>query len=251
MSRTTRSVAGRLRLRPRAAALGLATLLAGTAGVLGVPAQAAAPKVPESQALVLLTADHVVRAAPGANGPRLELVGDRRPLTGVPTVLPVLGRARSSDGSRWLHVRLPGRPNGHDGWISSLRTSATSTEWLISLDLSARQVTVYRDGLVERRFRAVVGKASTPTPQGRFFVEEAVALAPTDAGAPFALATSARSNVLQEFDGGPGQIAVHGTANVTGALGSASSHGCIRLATSAIRWMAARLGSGVPLIVRG
>lgn len=249
MSRPARRGAGDVR-RPRAV-LALATLAAGAAGVLGVPAQAAVPKVPESQPLVMLLGDHVVRAVPGADARRIESVSARRPLTGVATVLPVLGRARTSDGARWVHVRLPGRPNGHDGWISGLQTSATSTEWLISLDLSARQVTVYRDGLVERRFRAVVGKASTPTPKGRFFVEEAVALAPADAGAPFALATSARSNVLQEFDGGPGQIAVHGTANVTGALGSASSHGCIRLATSAIRWMAARLGSGVPLIIRG
>jgi lipoprotein-anchoring transpeptidase ErfK/SrfK len=77
-----------------------------------------------------------------------------------------------------------------------------------------------------------------------------VALAARDPGAPFALATSARSNVLQEFEGGPGQIALHGTNNVSGALGTASSHGCVRVATSAIRWLAARIGSGVPLIVR-
>ena len=31
------------------------------------------------------------------------------------------------------------------------------------------------------------------------------------AGGPYALATSARSNVLQEFEGGPGQIALHGS----------------------------------------
>jgi lipoprotein-anchoring transpeptidase ErfK/SrfK len=44
------------------------------------------------------------------------------------------------------------------------------------------------------------------------------------------LATSARSNVLQEFDGGPGQIALHGTDHLSGALGTAASHGCIRMA---------------------
>jgi hypothetical protein len=69
-----------------------------------------------------------------------------------------------------------------------------------------------------------VGKPSTPTPAGHFFVEEAVALTPQDAGAPFALATSARSQVLQEFDGGPRQIALHGMGNLYGTLVTAVSH---------------------------
>ena len=82
-----------------------------------------------------------------------------------------------------------------------------------------------------RRFSAVVGNPSTPTPRGRFFIEEALALAPGAHGGPYALATSARSNVLQEFEGGPGQIALHGTDGLSGALGTAVSHGCIRLST--------------------
>ena len=84
----------------------------------------------------------------------------------------------------------------------------------------------------------MVGTPSTPTPRGRFFIEEALALSPEAAGSPFALATSARSNVLQEFEGGPGQIALHGTNGLSGAPGTAASHGCIRLSTSAITWLA-------------
>lgn len=222
---------------------------AGAGSLLAGPASAAGPTVPASQSLVMLHADHIVRGRPSAAAPRKELVSDHRPLTGVPTILPVLER-RSVSGTRWLRVRLPGRPNGHAGWITADRTSLTSTEWRLSLDLSERRVTVYRDGRVDRRFRAVIGTAATPTPVGRFFVEEAVALAGGDAGAPFALATSARSSVLQEFNGGPGQIALHGTNNVPGALGSASSHGCVRLSTRAIRWLAGRMGAGVPFEVR-
>jgi len=149
-----------------------------------------------------------------------------------------------------VQVRLPGRPSGRKGWIRSDQTRRTSTEWHISVKLSARRVTVYRDGRAERRFRAVVGKRSTPTPRGRFFIEEAVALSSGDAGSPFALATSARSRVLQEFNGGPGQIALHGTNNISGALGTAVSHGCIRLSTQAITWLARRIGSGIPLTIR-
>lgn len=109
---------------------------------------------------------------------------------------------------------------------------------------------VRRHGRLVRRFRAVVGAPSTPTPRGRFFVEEAVALA-AQVGGPYALATSARSDVLQEFDGGPGQIALHGTNELAGALGHASSHGCIRLGTRAITWLAYRIGSGVGLTITG
>lgn len=94
-----------------------------------------------------------------------------------------------------------------------------------------------------------MGKPSTPTPRGVFFVEEALALSPSEAGGPFALATSARSNALQEFDGGPGQIGIHGTNNLTGAPGTAVSHGCVRLGTHAIGWLAKRIGAGVPLTI--
>jgi lipoprotein-anchoring transpeptidase ErfK/SrfK len=171
----------------------------------------------------------------------------RRPLTKVRTILPVLGQG-GRDGA-WLRVRLPGRPNGHVGWISTRGTRATETDWRILVSLSARRVTVVQSGRTVRRFRAVVGKSSTPTPRGSFFVEEALALSPGEPGGPYALATSARSNVFQEFEGGPGQIGIHGTRHLNGAPGSAASHGCIRLRARAITWLARRIGAGVPLTV--
>lgn len=66
-------------------------------------------------------------------------------------------------------------------------------------------------------------------------------------GGPYALALSARSNVLQEFDGGSGQIALHGRDALGGTLGAAESHGCVRLATASIAWLAQRIGPGVPV----
>ncbi len=233
-----------------ASGLAVALITAGVGCVLAAPASAdGGPRVPVSQALVLLLSDHPVRSRPNAAAHRIESIAARRPLTGVRTVLPVLGHATGSGGSSWVEVRLPGRPNSHTGWISTRETRRTSTAWRISVKLSTRRVTVYRDGRRARRFRAVVGKPATPTPLGRFFVEEALALSPRAAGGPFALATSARSNVLQEFEGGPGQIALHGTDNLSGTPGTAVSHGCIRLNTRAITWMARRIGGGVPLTV--
>lgn len=229
-----------------ALAVTLATAI--TDGVLTAPARAAGARVPAAQPLLVLERDHIARARPSVRSRRLETVPARRPLTGVRTVLPVIGQATSPDGRSWTRVRLPGRPSGHTGWIPSSQTRRTSTPWRLALDLSARRVTVYEHGRVSRRFSAVIGTAATPTPKGRFFIEEGVAI-PGLSGGPFALATSARSAVLQEFAGGPGQIALHGTNGLSGALGTAVSHGCIRLSPNSITWLARRIGAGVPLTV--
>jgi lipoprotein-anchoring transpeptidase ErfK/SrfK len=220
----------------------------GARAVAVAPAPAERSSAPRGQPLVVLLRDHVVRTAPHAHAHRVGSVAARRPLTHVRTVLPVLARATAKGGGAWVRVRLPGRPNGHSGWISADRTRRTVTQWRISIRLSTRRVTVYHRGRVEGRFRAVVGRPSTPTPRGQFFVEESVAL--SQLGAPFALAISARSDVYQQFGGGPGQVALHGTTGLAGALGTAASHGCIRLSARAITWLARRIGTGTPLTIR-
>lgn len=227
----------------------LTLLVAGPFCLVTVPAQAASIDAPVTQPLITLMRDHIARTQPSVHAHRIESVTARRPLTRVHTVLPVLDHTTSSDGISWVHVRLPGRPSGHTGWIPTDNTRSSSTRWYISVKLSTRRVSVFLDGRLQRRFRAVVGKPSTPTPQGRFFVEEALALSARAAGGPFALATSSRSHVLQEFDGGPGQIALHGIDNLAGTLGTAASHGCIRLSTPAITWLARHIGAGVPVTV--
>jgi lipoprotein-anchoring transpeptidase ErfK/SrfK len=55
--------------------------------------------------------------------------------------------------------------------------------------------------------------------------------------------------VYQEFDGGPGQVALHGLDNIGGDLGTAESHGCVRLADSSIRWLVYRVGPGDPVTI--
>ena len=222
----------------------LVALVALTSAGSTVSAGAAVASVKPSQALVTLLRAHEARSGPGAGTAPLGLVSATTPITGERTTLPVLARR-----GRWLKVMLPGRPNGHDGWILEQATARSVTDWHIVVDTSRRQVTLYLAGRRVRTLEAVVGKPSTPTPIGEFFIEESVALRATDVGAPFALALSARSNVLQEFDGGPGQIALHGLDNVGGVPGTAVSHGCVRLPDQAMRWLVARVGPGVPVTV--
>ena len=202
--------------------------------------------VKATQRLAAVLGVHEVFAKPAQASQHLGVVQSRRPLTGERTVLPVVGAIAG-----WLHVRLPGRPNGHTGWIRSDATAPRVTPWHLLVDTSTRRVTVYDRGRAVRVFKGIVGKPSTPTPHGEFFVEESIRLGPTDVGAPFALALSARSTVFQSFDGGPGQIALHGLDNVGGILGTAASHGCVRLADSAMRWLVGRIGPGVPVTITG
>jgi lipoprotein-anchoring transpeptidase ErfK/SrfK len=238
-----------------AALIATALLTSGPrAGARGVPAAPLLPAPPHArahatgQSLVVLTHDHVVHAAPDGRSRQTGHVGARRPLTHVRTTLPVLRRTVAPGGGSWVQVRLPGRPNGHAGWISADHTRRASTQWRITVRLSTRLVTVAHRGRVMGRFRTVVGTRSAPTPRGHFFVEEIVPL--TQLGRPYALAVSARSNVYQQFGGGPGQIALHGTTGLTGAPGTAVSHGCLRLSPRAMSWLARRVGPGVPVVVR-
>jgi lipoprotein-anchoring transpeptidase ErfK/SrfK len=215
-----------------------------------IPARSApATTVKPTQELVALRSAHEAFSKPARSSRAIGLVQAKRPLTRGPTVLPVLGHYTGGNRLEWLHVELPGRPNGHTGWISRKGTTLATTVWHIVVHTSTRRVTVYRSSHAVRTVKAVVGKPSTPTPFGEFFVEEGIRLGPSDVGAPFALALSARSEVLQEFDGGPGQIALHGLTNVGGVPGTAVSHGCVRLADTMMRWLIVRVGAGTPVTI--
>ena len=50
--------------------------------------------------------------------------------------------------------------------------------------------------------------------------------------------------------GGPGQIALHGIGNIGGPMGTAASHGCIRVSNSAVTWLARHIRAGTPLTIR-
>ena len=66
----------------------------------------------------MLLTSHKVVSAPHARPSRVSTVRAWRPITGGQTVLPVIGRATTTDGVHWLRVMVPGRPNGMKGWIA-------------------------------------------------------------------------------------------------------------------------------------
>jgi hypothetical protein len=144
----------------------------------------------------------------------------------------------------WLRVRLPSRPNASSGWIKADRVRLRSTPWRIVVDRSRRTVTLLRDGRRVARATAVIGTGATPTPTGLFAIASVWRNRPNDFLGSWILALSAHSEVLKTFDGGDGRVALHGRggASLSAPLGSAASHGCVRLANADIDRIVRRVG---------
>ena len=164
----------------------------------------------------------------------------------------VLASRVGPEGRTWLRVLLDLRPNGSSVWLNAEDTLLRVDRWHVRVSLRERRVTVYRAGRRVRTFAAVVGKPSTPTPAGLFAV--AAELRQPDPGqfvGSWVLPLTAHSNVLRSFDGGDGQVALHGRggASLRDPLGTARSHGCVRLADSAIEWIATHVPVGTPVRV--
>ena len=187
-------------------------------------------------------------SAPGRGRPRSK-ISPSDGVSGGPVALLVLN-ARVLDGTTWLRVLLPRRPNGSSVWIDSDLVRLTRTTWRIDISLGRRRVTLLRGGRAVHSWPAVVGKPSTPTPTGLFSVYQRVRQPDPNAFlGSWALLLSGFSNVLRRFDGGPGRFAIHGRggASLLDPLGTARSHGCIRIDNSAIDVLAAHVGDGTPV----
>jgi lipoprotein-anchoring transpeptidase ErfK/SrfK len=222
-----------------------AALIAG-----GAPMAQASPPVPARQQAVLsLTGAAIARAYPAPGARVVARVAMTMPFTGIRSTLPVTETRVAARGGTWLRIRLPARPNGATGWVPATAGIEHRTPWLIEIDRSARRADIREQGRLRARFSVVVGKHDTPTPLGTYFVTEKLHLGADVAEGPWALATSAYSYVLQEFDGGPGQIALHGRTGFPEPLGTFSSHGCVRFSNRAISWIAARVGAGTPIVI--
>jgi lipoprotein-anchoring transpeptidase ErfK/SrfK len=200
-----------------------------------------------AQATVKLLQRAQVRDAPA--GDPLGTLAARRPITGAPTVVPLLARA-SAAGTTWLRVRLPQRPNGSSGWITADGTVTRRARLEVVVDRSRRRAWAYLDGSRVRGWPVVVGRPETPTPTGHFFVTERVRQPRGSPLGPWVLATSAYSGVLRQFGGGPGQVGLHGRSGLRAPLGSAASHGCVRFSDRSIAWLARRARAGTAVTVR-
>ena len=167
-----------------------------------------------------------------------------------PTVFGVVGAVvRANCSPRWYRVQLPKKPNGRTAFVRAraLRVETLSTR--IVVEVSKRRLTLYRNAKPVLVATVAVGSPSTPTPTGRFYVNQR--LVPSEAGGPFgpgAIGISAFSNVLTGWaQGGP--VAIHGT-NEPWSIGHAVSNGCIRLPNATLVKLFRATFAGTPVIIR-
>jgi lipoprotein-anchoring transpeptidase ErfK/SrfK len=163
-------------------------------------------------------------------------------LAGQPTTL----RVAEVVGDK-ARVYLPQRPNQSTAWIWLGDVTLSQSPYKILVDTEAHRVTLFQRGQEVFSTAAVVGVPGTPTPLGQYFVSDTWQL--SNAGGPYgpyALGLSAYSDVLEQFGGGPGQTAIHGT-NEPGLLGTDASHGCVRVSNSAITYLIGVVPLGTPV----
>jgi lipoprotein-anchoring transpeptidase ErfK/SrfK len=164
--------------------------------------------------------------------------------TDAPWLL-ILAHPHAARGRCWVRVRLPWRPNDAAGWVNASNVFIERTRWWIEVSTARRTLTVYRAGARVRTMSVVVGKPSTPTPTGLFAVTWAIPWHPADFLGSWVLELTAHSDVLAQFEGGDGTVGIHGRggASLQDPLGSAASHGCIRLSNDSIDWLVRTIGA--------
>jgi lipoprotein-anchoring transpeptidase ErfK/SrfK len=166
-----------------------------------------------------------------------------------PTVFEALAkRVDANCKATWYRVQLPIKPNGITGWVPAHEVTLSPVRTRIVVSISERRLTLYRAGKVVLRATVAVGAAATPTPTGRYYVNQV--LVPDDTSGPYgpaAIGVSAYSNVLTGWvQGGP--IAIHGT-NEPWSIGRAVSNGCIRLPNATLTRVFRLADAGTPVII--
>ncbi len=187
--------------------------------------------------------DDPTSAAPSRQLENPWLVDPTEPATAVPQVF--LAKETRPDG--WVRVLLPLRPNGSSGWVRSTEVSLAPNPYSIRVERGAHQITVTNADAVVYQGAVAVGLPETPTPLGEYYLRVLIqAPDPNQVYGPFAYGLSSHSDVLETFNGGDGEIGIHGN-NDASVLGHDASHGCIRMDNAAIAMLSALLPLGTPV----
>jgi lipoprotein-anchoring transpeptidase ErfK/SrfK len=169
---------------------------------------------------------------------------------GYPAYFGVLAVRLGTDcRARWYRVQLPIRPNGATGWVRASTLELRQVRTRIVVSVSRRRLTLFDGGHPVLSSKVAVGSPATPTPLGRYYVNQR--LVPTDTNGPYgpgALGISAYSPVLTGWaQGGP--VAIHGT-NEPWSIGRAVSNGCIRLPNATLERVFGVVDAGTPVIIQ-
>lgn len=168
---------------------------------------------------------------------------------GFPEIYLLLRAHWDAGGHEWVRLRLPMRPNGTTGWVRvrDLGRFYLTREQIV-VDRVRLRIRLYRDGRVLSSAPVSVGKPSTPTPAGHFWIRERFAIGDPGSGYwPYAFGTSDYSTLTDWPRGGV--IGIHGPYYQPWAIPGRVSHGCIRLRAADDAWLANHISVGTPLRV--
>jgi L,D-transpeptidase catalytic domain len=162
----------------------------------------------------------------------------------------VLGGRVDATGRRWLHIRVPMRPNGRTGWVTE---DALSRLYVVRtrlvIDRGALRAKLYRKGRLIWSAPVGIGRSGTPTPRGDFWIRERLrGLGDGTTYGPWAFGTSAYSR-LSDWPRG-GVVGIHGT-NQPGLVPGRPSSGCVRVRNDRIRRLARLMPIGTPVRIIG
>jgi hypothetical protein len=168
---------------------------------------------------------------------------------GYPEVYLVVAERVDAHGRHWVRLRYPRRPNGTLGWVrrDALGGFHVNRELLV-IDRRRMRAALYERGRAVWRAAVGVGKPSTPTPAGFFWVREKFPVFPLGSiYGNFALGTAAYSR-LTDWPGG-GVVGVHGT-NMPWLIPGRPSHGCVRVRDPDMARLYRRIEIGTPIRIR-
>jgi lipoprotein-anchoring transpeptidase ErfK/SrfK len=192
-------------------------------------------------AKVLATA--VVFRRPSATAPVATTLSRLNPHQCATVML--VRQTRRVGGVYWYQVWLALRPDFKSGWVRADSVATYTTPAKIVVDISARRLTVYRDGLRVRSFPVAVGSSRYPTPTGVFFVNEKTIPAP---GGPYGV-LALGLNGFQPLLPTRGALAIHGTYDGA-SIGQAVSDGCVRMRNADVLKVSRWVPTGSPVVVQ-
>jgi len=115
----------------------------------------------------------------------------------------------------------------------------TTNQFRIDVHLGTHVINVFDANRQVLHAPIGVGTTNTPTPGGTFYIRSLIASTDPAYGT-YAFGLSGFSEVHESFNGGPGDIGIHGTSDPS-AVGTDVSNGCIRLTNDMVEQLAGLL----------
>lgn len=179
-----------------------------------------------------------LRAGPGSG--RVLAVAKRTTDFGSSTTFAVAGVT-----GRWVKVISPQLPNRVRGFVNRKLLTLSHVRVAIDVDLSRRELRVWRAGEIRRRIEVAIGAPASPTPIGRFAVTDELTGIYTSAYGCCVVALSGHQTSLPAGWTGGDRLAIHGG----GGIGSAVSSGCLHADGADLRWLLRRVPLGTQVVI--